>query len=240
MKKLKALIITNYGFFPAELRNFELLMSLSNLRRIRLEKISIPSLCKAPILLRSLKKISLFMCKIDQAFGNCSIQVSDALPNLMEINIDYCKELVELPAVLCDIFSLEKLSITNCHRLSTLPNEIGKLVYLEVLRLRACTDLSELPESIRCLHKLSVLDISDCLSIRQLPKHIGDLCNLKELRMDGCFKLHEFPPSTLDLEQLKLVICDKERANFWESIKEFLTNLKVQVAKKDFNLNWLL
>ena len=95
MDNLKVLIITNYGFFPTELRNFQLLKFLPNLKTIRLEKASIPSLCKAPILLKSLKKISLFMCNIAQAFGNYTIQVSDALPNLMEINIDYCNDLVE-------------------------------------------------------------------------------------------------------------------------------------------------
>ena len=68
MDKLQVLMITNYGYFPAELRNFQLLKSLPNLKTIRLEKVSIPSLCKAPVLLKSLKKISLFMCNIGQAF----------------------------------------------------------------------------------------------------------------------------------------------------------------------------
>uniref|UniRef100_A0A2N9GDK7 RPW8 domain-containing protein n=1 Tax=Fagus sylvatica TaxID=28930 RepID=A0A2N9GDK7_FAGSY len=107
-----------------------------------------------------------------KAFGSCTIQVSDALPNLMEINIDYCNDLVELPTGLCEVILLKKLSITNCHKLSTLPKGIGMLVNLEVLRLRSCTDLSELPDSIRSLHKLRILDISDCLSIKHLPKHI--------------------------------------------------------------------
>ena len=56
MDNLKVLIITNYGFFPTELRNFQLLKSLPNLKTIRLEKVSILSLCKAPVLLKSLKK----------------------------------------------------------------------------------------------------------------------------------------------------------------------------------------
>ncbi|KAL4629016.1 hypothetical protein ACB092_05G278600 [Castanea dentata] len=211
MDNLKVLIATNYGFFPTELRNFQPLMSLPNLKTIRW---------------RSLKKISLFMCNIDQAFENCTIQASYALPNLIEINIDYCKDLVELPAVLCDVILLKKLIITNCHQLSTLPKEIGKLVNLEVLRLKSCTDLSELPESIESLKKLRLLDISDCLSIKHLPKEIGDLRN-------------ELPPSTTNLQQLKLVICDKERAKFWEPIKEILTNLEVKVAKKDIDLTWL-
>ncbi|GMY10724.1 probable disease resistance protein At5g66900 [Fagus crenata] len=240
MDKLKVIIVTNYGFLRAELSNFQQLRSLPNLKRIRLERVSIPSLSNAPVPLRSSKKISLFMCNIGQAFGNSTIQVSNSLPNLMEINIDYCNDLVELPAWLCDVVHLKKLSITNCHKLSALPEGIEKLVNLELLRLRSCTELSELPNSIRRFPKLSILDISDCLSISKLPKHIGELSNLKELHMKGCLRLrNQLPESVTNLEQLKLVVCDEERAMLWEPIKECLSNLKVMVAKEDINLNWL-
>ncbi|XP_050291609.1 probable disease resistance protein At5g66900 isoform X2 [Quercus robur] len=240
MDELKVLIVTNYGFFHAEISNFQLLGSLPNFRRIRLEKVSISSLCKTLVPLKSLKKISLFMCNIGKAFENCTIQLSNALPNLIEIRIDYCNDLLELPVGLCDIVLLKKLIITNCHKLSALSKGIGNLVNLEVLRFRSCTDLSELPESIKSLHKLSILDISDCLSIGKLPKHIGELCNLKVLNMKGCLRLrNSLPESTVELKQLELVVCDKERAKLWEPIKEFLTELKVEVAEKDINLNWL-
>ncbi|XP_059458896.1 probable disease resistance protein At5g66900 [Corylus avellana] len=241
MDKLKVLIVTNYGFFHAELGNFQLLESAPYLKKIRLEKVSIPSLCKVPIRLRSLKKISLFMCNIGQAFGNCTIQVSNALPNLMEINMDYCNDLVELPAGLCDIVCLKKLSITNCHKLSALPQGIGKLRNLELLRLRSCTDLWELPESIRSLHELSILDISDCISMTKLPKTIGGLSKLKELHLKGCMRIlrSQLPASILDLEQLKLVICDAEGVKLWDPIKELHTGLEIKVAEKDINLNWL-
>ncbi|KAM4117999.1 hypothetical protein ACB094_02G167500 [Castanea mollissima] len=240
MDELKVLIVTNYGFFHAGISNFQLLGSLPNFRRIRLEKVSISSLFETIVPLKSLKKISLFMCNIGKAFENCTIQLSNALPNLIEIRIDYCNDLLELPVGLCDIVLLKKLNITNCHKLSALPKGIGKLVNLEVLRFRSCTNLSELPESIRSLHELSTLDISDCLSISKLPKHIGELCNLKVLNMKGCLRLrNSLPESTVELKQLKLVVCDEERAKLWEPIKEFLTELKVEVAEKDINLNWL-
>ncbi|KAG6729333.1 hypothetical protein I3843_01G021700 [Carya illinoinensis] len=240
MDKLKVLIVTNYGFLPAEVSNFQILGSLPYLKRIRLERLSIPFLCKIPMQMSSLKKISLFMCSIGQAFRNFTVQVSDALPNLTDINIDYCKDLVEFPDGLCDIAHLKKLSITNCHKLSALPEAIGMLVNLEMLRLRSCTDLSELPESIRSLQNLRILDISDCLSISKLPKHIGELRNLEELHMKGCLRLsRQLPESIMELKQLKLVICDEERARLWEPIKDFLTNLKVVVATKDISLNWL-
>ncbi|KAM3691745.1 hypothetical protein ACB094_08G034700 [Castanea mollissima] len=240
MVELKVIIITNYGFFPAELSNFQLLKSLPYLKRIRLEKVSIPSLCNAPVPLRSVKKISLFMCNIGQAFGNSTIQVSDSLPSLKEINIDYCNDLVELPTWLCDFLSLERLSITNCHKLFALPEGIGNLVNLKVLRFTACTELSELPESIKSLHKLCILDISDCLSITKLPKHIGELHHLQELHMKKCLRLcKQLPTSIVDLKQLELVVCDEERAKLWEPIREIFSGLNVMVAKEDISLDWL-
>ncbi|KAK9948820.1 hypothetical protein M0R45_004382 [Rubus argutus] len=110
------------------------------------------------------------MCNIGRAFSNGSIQLSHALPNLVEVNIDYGNDLVELPADICDSIHLKKIGITNCHKLLALPEEIGKLAYLELLRLRSCTDLEKLPGSSRNLKKFSFLDISYCFSIKELPE----------------------------------------------------------------------
>ena len=85
MDKLKVLIVSNYGFFHSKISNFQLLESLPNLKKIKLEKVSISSFCNTLVLLKILKKISLFMCNIGEAFENCTIQVLDALPNLTVI-----------------------------------------------------------------------------------------------------------------------------------------------------------
>ncbi|KAJ7963189.1 Disease resistance protein [Quillaja saponaria] len=122
---------------------------------MRLEKVSIPFLVQ----LENLRKLSLFMCKVSQAFENYSHQISDSLPNLVGINVDYCSDVVKLPNGLCDILSLRILRITNCHKLSALPEQIGDLENLEELKLNSCTDLEELPDSLGILHKLNNLDI---------------------------------------------------------------------------------
>ncbi|KAK9902930.1 hypothetical protein M0R45_001443 [Rubus argutus] len=238
MEKLKVLVVTNYGFLPSEVTNFQLLCSASNLKRIRLERISIPSIAKNRIELRSLQKISLFMCNIGQAFSNGSIQLSHALPNLVEVNIDYCNDLVELPADICDLIHLKKISITNSHKLLALPEEIGKLANLEVLRLRSCTDLEKLPSSSRNLKKLNFLDISYCFSIKELPEDIGEMSSLSKLNMKECSRLQEVPVSVLDLEHLKEVICDDETKSLWEPFLP-LKNTAIVVAKENINLNWL-
>ncbi|KAJ7951598.1 NBS-LRR disease resistance protein [Quillaja saponaria] len=235
MSKVKVLIVTNYYFSHAEFKNLELLGSLCNLRRMRLEKISIPFFVQ----LKNLRKLSLFMCNVSQAFESHSHPISAALPNLIEMNIDYCTDVVKLPDGICCIGPLKILSITNCHKLSALPEEIGMLINLEVLRLNSCTDLEELPNSIGSLGKLRILDVSDCISLNKLSENFGELCSLKKIYMRGCSRMWELPSSVMDLEHLNVVICDEETAALWEQFKPILENLKIEVPKVDINLDWL-
>ncbi|KAE9613019.1 hypothetical protein Lal_00027587 [Lupinus albus] len=236
MSKLKTLILTNYGFHRSEIKKFELLAALSNLKRIRLEKVSVPSLC----ILNNLRKLSLHMCNTRQAFESCSIQ--NIMPKLVELSIDYCNDLVKLPDWIC-ITSLKKLSITNCHKLCALPEtqEFAKLENLEVLRLSSCSDLKEMPEYVGDLHSLRCLDISDCISLDKLPKDIGDLHNLEKLYLKGCSGLSELPYSVMKFKHLKhelYVICDEERASLWEHFPT-IPNLKIEMPKVDITLSWL-
>ncbi|WJX60807.1 hypothetical protein P8452_45968 [Trifolium repens] len=237
MSKLKVLIVTNYGFHRSELTKFELLGFLSDLKRIRLEKVSVP----CPCILKNLQKLSLHMCNTRSAFENCSIQISDALPNLVELSIDYCNDLIKLPDGFCNITTLKKLSITNCHKLSAIPQDIGKLENLEVLRLCSCSDLEEMPESVAGLNELRCFDISDCVTLPNLPNDIGDLQKLEKLYMKGCSNLSELPYSVVNFGNLKhkiSVICDEEGASLWEHFPD-IPNLKIEMPKVEINLNWL-
>ncbi|KAF3438901.1 hypothetical protein FNV43_RR17176 [Rhamnella rubrinervis] len=220
MENLKVLIVTNYSSIPADLRNFQLLGSLEDLRRIRLEHISIPSL--SLVSLENLQKISFYNCNIDVAFSNCSTKISDLFPNLTEMNMDFCNDLVELPAEICDIETLEKLTISHCPNLRALPEEIGNLENLKGLRLRSCNSLVGLPDSICKLSNITFLDISDCNSIESLPEDIGNLRNLSKLNMKHCSSLQELPWSVSSLTRLEDVICDGKNKELW---KPFLPNL---------------
>lgn len=238
-KSLKVLIVTNYGSLPAELSNFHLLGSLSNLKRIKFHCISIPSVTKKPTHLKSLQKISFFMCNISQAFSKGAIRISHALPSLVEMNIDYCNDLVELQEDICYLVHLKKLSVTNCHKLYALPEGIGKLFNLEVLRLRSCTDLVELPGSIGNLTKLNLLDISHCFSIKKLPEEIGELGNLRQLNTRDCSRLQELPESFLKLTELREVLCDEDAIALWDPFLPSLKSMAIRVVKEEINLNWL-
>ncbi|KAJ6288574.1 hypothetical protein OIU76_024541 [Salix suchowensis] len=226
MNKLKVLVLYNYGFVPAEFSNFRLLGSLSNLKRIRLEK-----------KWRKLEKMSLVMCNIGQAFNKSTNKISDAFPKLVDLTIDYCNDLEELPTGFCDLVLLRKLSITNCHKLLALPEDMGNLLDLEILRLNSCIELTELPGTIGGLHKLQILDLSDCLSVMELPEQIGQLHNLRKLYMIECSSC-ELPSSVTNLFHLKEVICDEETAMSWKRFKPCLPSLTIRVHK-EINLNWL-
>ncbi|KAH1249731.1 putative disease resistance protein [Glycine max] len=226
MSKLKVLTVIHHGFHPSKMNNFELLGSLSNLKRIRLERILVPPF----VTLKNLKKLSLFLCNTRQAFENGNMLISDAFPNLEDLNIDYCKDLIELPKGVCDITSLKMLSITNCHKLSALPQQFGNLENLKLLRLSSCTDLQEIPNSIGRLSNLRHMDISNCINLPNLPEDFGNLCNLRNLYMTSCPRC-ELPPLIINLENLKEVVCDEETAASWEAFKPMLPNLKIDVIQ---------
>ncbi|CAN6910963.1 unnamed protein product [Brassica oleracea] len=147
MMELKVVIIINHGIGPAKLTNLSCLSSLPNLKRIRLEKISITLVDILLSRLGSLEKLSLFMCSFSEVSYNIEeIAIPEALPSLQEIDINCCYDLEQLPDWVSEVVSLKKLSITNCGKLSVLPKAIGNLSNLEVLRLCSCINLCELPE----------------------------------------------------------------------------------------------
>ncbi|CAI9771606.1 unnamed protein product [Fraxinus pennsylvanica] len=239
MSRLTVLLVTNYGFTRAYLENFPLPSQFVNLKRLRLENISIPSIATAILQLKNLQKISMVMCEIGKAFEVSTISISDTWPILNEINIEYCDDLVEIPAWFCGLIHLKKINLRYCQELVTLPAELENLTNLEVLSLQSCTQLLELPESISGLRKLRFVDLSDCVVMDHLPEQLGDLCGLQTIRMVGCTALSELPPSVMDLVQLERVICDDETAYLWEFYKDYLDKLEINVVKEDKNLNWL-
>ncbi|KAJ7963275.1 Disease resistance protein [Quillaja saponaria] len=214
MNKVKVLIVTNYNYSNVEFKNFELIGSLCNLRRMILQKVSVPFFRR----LNNLKKLSLFMCDVSRAFERDSHMISDSLRNLMEINVDNCTGVMELMVGLCYSVYLKKLCITNCHKLSALHEQIGNLVNLEVLRLSSCTYLVALPYSIRWLHNLSILDLSGCISLAEFPEDFCRLHSLSILDISDCISLRKLPE-------------DFETAALWEQFKPVLENLKVEVPK---------
>ncbi|XP_020871494.1 probable disease resistance protein At5g66900 [Arabidopsis lyrata subsp. lyrata] len=213
MKKLKVLTITNHGFVPTRLSNFSCLSSLPNLKRIRLEKVSVTLLDIPRLQLGSLKKLSSLMCSFGEVFyGTEEIDVAKALSSLQEIDIDYCYDLLELPYWVSEVVSLKTLSITNCDKLSILPEALGNLSKLEMLRSCSCNNLTELPQEIGKLEKLKMIWMRN---------------------YTGC----KLPDSVTNLENLE-VKCDEETGFLWERLKPKMINLRVVKEEIDLSSTW--
>eukprot|EP00253_Pinus_taeda_P021724 PITA_21724 len=241
MRKLKVLIVFNYGNKKATVNGLPALSLLTQVKAIHLEKLNVPPLQEHSKVLQNLEKISLRLC---EGLGNMSrfnnSQSSLKLPIMQDFNLDHCCDLEELPPGICDTSSVEKWSITSCHLLQKLPDDLGKLGSLRMLSVSACLGLKELPASIGKLGKLEYLDISLCECLKELPEEIGQLKKLEELDMRECSRLRKLPKSVGRLKYLKHVICDEKIGQQWMRFKSSaIPELRVEVVDAHFSLDWL-
>nr|AAY78890.1 CC-NBS-LRR resistance-like protein [Pinus lambertiana] len=242
MRKLKVLIVFNYGSKRATVKGLPLLSSLAQLKTIRLERLVVPPLQEHSKVLQKLEKVSLSLC---EGLGNMSRfngnQSNLKLPVMLDFNMDHCCDLEELPLGICDMSSAQKWSITNCHLLRKLPDDLGRLSSLRMLRISACLGLKELPASIGKLGKLEYMDISLCECLKELPEEIGQLKKLEELDMRECARLRKLPKSVGGLKSLKHVICDEKIGQQWNRLKSFSAtmDLRVEIVEAHFSLDWL-
>ncbi|XP_062099537.1 probable disease resistance protein At4g33300 [Humulus lupulus] len=239
MPKLRALIIINYNSANATLRNFPEFLSLTNLRSLWLEKVSVPQLSNSTLPLKYLRKLSIILCDVKNSFDQSLLDLPYTFPSLYELTIDHCEDLFELPPTICEMQCLKTLSITNCHNLKQLPANLGKLRSLQILRLYACPELRELPSGICELLGLKYLDISQCLKLSRLPQGIDRLSSLEKIDMRECSRFSSLPKFAASSQSLRHVICDDEVSWLWESTKKALPNLHIQVAETQYSLDWL-
>ncbi|CAN6356766.1 unnamed protein product [Urochloa humidicola] len=239
MQNLKALVLINYGTTSATLDNLSAFTTLSGLRSLWLEKITLPPLPKTTIPLKNLRKISLVLCELNNSLRGSTMDLSMTFPRLSNLTIDHCIDLKELPSSICEIISLETISISNCHDLTELPYELGKLHCLSILRVYACPALWRLPPSVCSLKRLKYLDISQCINLTDLPEELGHLTNLEKIDMRECSRLRSLPRSSSSLKSLGHVVCDEDTALLWREAEQVIPDLRVQVAEECYNLDWL-
>jgi Leucine-rich repeat (LRR) protein len=240
MQNLKTLVLINYGTLCASLENLSTFTTLNNLRNLWLEKIRLPHLPKTTIPLKSLCKISLVQCELDNSLKGSTIDLSMTFPHLSDLTIDHCIDVKEIPSSICEVTSLTSITISNCHDLTELPYELGNLSSLEILRVYACPAIRRLPQSICRLKRLKYLDISQCINMRDLPEEIGYLTSLEKINMRECSQLRSIPRSYSSLKALGHVVCDEELASFWKEAEREIPDLRVQVAEECYNLDWIV
>ena len=217
MPKLKVLVLINNASSSTILHNLTIFASLTNLRSVWFEKITMPPLAKiAP--LQNLQKMYLVLCELRKSLKGSTEDLATILPCLSNLTIDHCFDLTELPSSICNVSSLKCISISNCHDLDKLP-EFGNLGYLEILRIYACPGLKKLPRSICQLKRLKYLDIAQCFNLRDLPEELGHLTSLEKIDMRECPQVRIIPKSSMLLKSLLHVVCDEEMALAWKEAK---------------------
>lgn len=236
MGRLRALVIINNGMSPAHLQDLSSFNNLAKLRSLWLEMVHVPELSNSTVPLKNLHKLSLILCRINNSFDQSALDIAQIFPNLSDLTIDHCDDLVELPSTICRITSLKSISITNCPRIDELPKNLSKLMDLELLRLYASPELKYLPEEICELQSLKYLDISQCLSLSSLPEEIGKLSTLEKIDMREC-PLPGIPSSAISLASLRHVICDKVNLRMWEEVQKAVPGLLVEAAEKCFTMD---
>ncbi|XP_020238244.1 probable disease resistance protein At4g33300 [Cajanus cajan] len=237
MPNLRALIIINYSATYACLHNVSVFKNLSNLRSLWLEKVFTPEL--SGIAMKSLGKLFIVLCKMNNSLEGKEADLAQAFPNLFELTLDHCDDLTQLPSSICGMKSLQNLSLTNCHNLTQLPVELGKLRSLEILRLYACPDLKTLPPSMCDMVRLKYIDISQCVNLTCFPEEIGRLVSLEKIDMRECCMIRNVPKSALSLQSLRLVICDEEVSGIWKEVEKAKPKVHIQVSEQYFDLDWL-
>ncbi|KAL0728602.1 hypothetical protein Bca4012_024695 [Brassica carinata] len=229
MRRLRALIIINNGISFAHLSDFPSFTSLAKLRSLWLEMVYVPELSNSMVPLKSLYKLSLIFCKVNNSFDQRALDMAEVFPNLSDLTIDHCDDLVELPSTICGITSVNSISITNCPGFVELPKNLSKLKSLELLRLYACRKLESLPEEICEIPSLKYLDISQSMSLTSLPEELGKLSKLEKIDMREC-SLSSIPNSAVSLTSLRHVICDEGNLCMWEEVKKTVPGLLVEAA----------
>ncbi|XP_023640577.1 probable disease resistance protein RPP1 isoform X2 [Capsella rubella] len=124
--------------------------------------------------------------------------------NLLELNLQNCSSLVNLPSTIGYTKNLQKLNLGGCSSLISLPSFIGNFINLKTLNLSRLLNLVELPSFVGNATNLENLDLSDCSSLVKLPFSIGNLQKLQTLILDGCSKL-EYLPTDINLESLDIL-----------------------------------
>ncbi|KAH9292208.1 hypothetical protein KI387_042605, partial [Taxus chinensis] len=233
MKKLKFLMVCNYGPKRAIVKGLDALSSLTQLKSVDLERLSahpIQNHCKS---LENLEKLSLSLCEGFEYTSTFNIKLKD-------FNLDHCSNLEALPLGIYSMPSAQMWSISNCHLVQQLPYDIGNLSSLRMLRLSALPSLKTLPPSIGKLRWLEYLDISLCEGLRELLEEIGQLKKLSEFDMRECSSLRMLPRNVCDLSSLKHVVCDEKLGNQWLQAKSFsIPRLRVEIVEAKFSLDWL-
>nr|XP_023873789.1 TMV resistance protein N-like [Quercus suber] len=126
----------------------------------------------------------------------------EQLTGLITLDLTNCKNLSNLPRVICSLTSLKTLILFGCSKLHKMEENLGNLKGLKELDMSG-TSIRDLPLSMEQLSRLIKLDLKNCKNLSSLPGAICSLTTLKSLTLSGCLKLDNMPMNLGNLEGLE-------------------------------------
>ncbi|XP_048131532.1 disease resistance protein RUN1-like [Rhodamnia argentea] len=127
-------------------------------------------------------------------------------PNLEELHLNFCKNLVEVHESIGDHGKLQVLDLHNCSKLSIFP-KVLEAKNLRELQLGKCTKLERFPDVPHKLEGITKLDLEET-AIKGLPASIENLVSLEEIKLDKCKNLVSLPSSIYKLQNLKYLMAE--------------------------------
>ena len=122
-------------------------------------------------------------------------------PNLKELDLSGCTNLVKVHQSVGSLFKLESLDLSSCRKLQILPSNL-MLKSLNSFDLVRCSKLEKFPNihpEMKCLRDLDLQESG----IRELPSSIGYLGRLIKLCLLYCPNLRDLPDTIYKLQQLQ-------------------------------------
>ncbi|XP_042962027.1 disease resistance protein RUN1-like isoform X3 [Carya illinoinensis] len=138
------------------------------------------------------------------AFESCShlTEIPDlsSTPNLKELTVRYCNNVVKVHDSVGYLEYLSKLDFKECSKLEFLPRSL-KLRSLREFNLAFCSSLCVLPE-IECkMESIDLLGLSGT-AVEELPLSFGNLVGLQYLYLWDCKNLMRLPIALIQLQYL--------------------------------------
>ncbi|XP_042963128.1 disease resistance protein Roq1-like [Carya illinoinensis] len=143
-------------------------------------------------------------------FSDCQLLTEcpdiSSCPNLKEMHLNYCRNLVEVHDSVGFCAKLSELSLDECSNLKSFSKRL-QLRSLRFLSLRGCSSIQNFPE-IECqIQYLRVIDLKGT-AIEELPSSIEHVTGLVHLILKDCVNLKHLPSCLLQWKSLRWLVHD--------------------------------